>query len=70
MPVSLEWSLDAQPEKHGRAFTRGHTTGYFAFLVECFLSGRGLRTSGFTCVSSTGIFPGTSAAKLAPEGTT
>ena len=40
---------------------------YFFFAV-CF-SGSGLRSCGFTALSSTGVVPCTSFVKVAPEGT-
>ena len=49
-------------------FTTGRVAYFAVFLAGC-LSGSGLRTSGFTAVSSTGVVPVTSAPKFAPAGT-
>ena len=56
-----------EPSSGGRE-PRAYCFGALAFLVGC-LSGSGLRTCGFTAVSSTAVVPVTSALKFAPAGT-
>src|ERR1035438_2142531 len=66
-------ALAAEVAGYCGGFTPGPTptTGGLTPLCPppCFLSGSGLRTTGLTAVSSTGVVPWTSLAKVAPEGT-
>ena len=67
-PSPPSWMKGPVKPSSGEHQPRAYCFSALAFLVGCF-SDSGLRTCGFTAVSSTAVVPVTSALKVAPAGT-